>query len=418
MFYCPECEPDGHPHGYGLDAERCVAWCWLLRERERVPRVNGDAWSDLLPAIARHLLGDPPAIEAGETWRYGKRGSLALHVDGPQRGTFRDFEAGVSGGVLDLVTHLVEHVNGRTAAAAWLKAEGLAPDGPHSPASRRTPARPADDGPDRLGLRDDADAKALAYAKMIWSATVQAGEVDAVRRYLARHWCWPPEIALPDCVRWLSVPAARIASRRLPAKACGALVWSFYVAGRAANAPPMSLLSGVQLEAMVPDGHRLTAWPSSSSTREAKRLTHGRLRGAYLQLPAPEAAALLVLVEGPVDALAARWLHPGAVVWCCGGALRLDPGELPAGVNAVLIEADADATPLADEIGRGLQAAGGAVQIGERQQGDVAEALALRISEHYHEKAAVLEYDGERPRHEAEAKAEAWRPFTQPGNRP
>ena len=67
---------------------------------------------------------------------------------------------------------------------------------------------------------------------MIWSAIVQAGEVDAVRRYLARRWCWPPEIALPDCVRWLSVPAARIASRRLPAKACGALVW-FFLRGRA-----------------------------------------------------------------------------------------------------------------------------------------------------------------------------------------
>ena len=160
----------------------------------------------------------------------------------------------------------------------------------------------------------------LAYAKMIWSAIVQAGEVDAVRRYLARRWCWPPEIALLDCVRWLSVPAARIASRRLPAKACGTLVWSFYVAGRAANAPPMSLLSGVQLEALVPDGHRLTAWPSSSSTREAKRLTHGRLRGAYLQLPAPEAAALLVLVRG--TRRRPRGLHPGAVVWCCGGRRR------------------------------------------------------------------------------------------------
>ena len=68
-----------------------------------------------MPAIARHLLGDPPAIEAGGSWRYGKRGSLAVHVDGPQRGTFRDFEAGKSGGVLDLVLHLVEHVNDRTA---------------------------------------------------------------------------------------------------------------------------------------------------------------------------------------------------------------------------------------------------------------------------------------------------------------
>ena len=59
----------------------------------------------------------------------------------------------------------------------------------------------------------------------------------------------------------------------------------------------------------------------------------------------------------------------------------------------------------ADEIGRGLQAAGVAVRIGERGRGDVAEALALRISEHYHERAAVLEYDGERPRAEAEAEA-------------
>ena len=199
--------------------------------------------------------------------------------------------------------------------------------------------------------------------------------------------------------------------RRLPAGAAGALVFRFDVDARA--------LTAVQLEALASDGQRLTAWPSSSSTREAKRLTHGRLRGAYLQRPAPEATAL-VLVEGPVDALAARWLHPGAVVWCCGGALRLDPSELPAGVDAVLIEADA--VRRADEIGRGLQAAGVAVRIGERGRGDVAEALALRISEHYRERAAVLEYDGERPRTEAEAEAEAlaaaWRPFTRPGDRP
>ena len=102
----------------------------------------------------------------------------------------------------------------------------------------------------------------------------------------------------------LSVPAARIASRRLPAGAAGALVFRFDVDAQA--------LAAVQLEALTTDGQRLTAWPSSSSTREAKRLTHGRLRGAYLQLPAPEATAL-VLVEGPVDALAARWLHPGTV---------------------------------------------------------------------------------------------------------
>ena len=56
---------------------------------------------------------------------------------------------------------------------------------------------------------------------------------------------------------------------------------------------------------------------------------------------------------------------------------------------------------------------GGVVELVTRERGDVAEALALRISEHYHERAAVLEYDGERPRAEAEADAlaAAWRPF-------
>ena len=141
--------------------------------------------------LERSIAGDPPAIEAGGSWRYGKRGSLAVHVDGPQRGTFRDFEAGKSGGVLDLVLHLVEHVNDRTAAAAWLRAEGLLAPHAQTPVERRTPVHPSGPGPDRERQRDDADARALAYARSIWSATVQAGEVDAVRRYLARRWCWP-----------------------------------------------------------------------------------------------------------------------------------------------------------------------------------------------------------------------------------
>ena len=186
----------------------------------------------------------------------------------------RDFEAGVSGGVLDLVLPGCKQR-----------------DWPHTihrrPLSAVPPSTPFRPGPsDRERQRDDADGRALAYARSIWSETVQAGDVDAVRRYLARRWCWPPEIALPDCVHWLSVPAARIASRRLPA---GALVFRFDVDART--------LAAVQLEALASDGQRLTAWPSSSNTQEAKRLTHGRLRGAYLQLPAPEATAL-VLVEG------------------------------------------------------------------------------------------------------------------------
>ena len=50
-----------------LDIEQTVeAASFMKAGAGKVPRVNGDAWSDLLPAIARHLLGDPPAIEAGD----------------------------------------------------------------------------------------------------------------------------------------------------------------------------------------------------------------------------------------------------------------------------------------------------------------------------------------------------------------
>ena len=40
-------------------------------------------WPALLPDVARRLLGDPDATESGgATWRYGNRGSLAVHVGG------------------------------------------------------------------------------------------------------------------------------------------------------------------------------------------------------------------------------------------------------------------------------------------------------------------------------------------------
>ena len=61
------------------------------------------------PDVARLLLGEPTATElGGDTLRYRTRGSLAVHVGGDRRGTWRDFEADVSGGTLALI----EHFNG------------------------------------------------------------------------------------------------------------------------------------------------------------------------------------------------------------------------------------------------------------------------------------------------------------------
>ena len=70
---------------------------------------NDTDWPTLLPDVARRLLGEPPRTEhGGDTWRYRSRGSLAVHVGGDRRGTWRDFEADVSGGALALVQHVAQ----------------------------------------------------------------------------------------------------------------------------------------------------------------------------------------------------------------------------------------------------------------------------------------------------------------------
>ena len=80
---------------------------------------NATDFAALLPDVARRLLGDPPRIGADE-WRYGSRGSLAVHVGGAARGTWHDFEADRSGGgVLDLIEHLQQTAT-RPAPWRWL----------------------------------------------------------------------------------------------------------------------------------------------------------------------------------------------------------------------------------------------------------------------------------------------------------
>ena len=61
-------------------------------------------WDSLIEPMALALLGDPPRKrQHGSEWRYRGKGSLAVHVDGPRPGTWRDHEEGKGGGVLALV---------------------------------------------------------------------------------------------------------------------------------------------------------------------------------------------------------------------------------------------------------------------------------------------------------------------------
>ena len=100
--------------------------------RVLVPRpLTETDWAALLEPVARELLGDPVRRPASGEWRYRRKGSLAVHVAGPRRGTWRDHEADVGGGVLELLAH-VEGLARPEAlvVAASPGAVGWPPDGP------------------------------------------------------------------------------------------------------------------------------------------------------------------------------------------------------------------------------------------------------------------------------------------------
>ena len=81
-------------------------------------------WGAMMGDVAIALLGEPnTALSSGREQRYGRQGSLAVHIAGSYAGWFRDHEAGESGGVLDLVQR--ERGGDRREALAWLCAHGF-----------------------------------------------------------------------------------------------------------------------------------------------------------------------------------------------------------------------------------------------------------------------------------------------------
>ena len=85
--------------------------------------MSAELQSDLggmIEPVARLLLGDPnERLSGGGELRFGANGSLAVHVSGDHRGTWRDHEAGAGGGVLDLIIH--RQGGDRKQAAQWLR---------------------------------------------------------------------------------------------------------------------------------------------------------------------------------------------------------------------------------------------------------------------------------------------------------
>ena len=230
-------------------------------------------WPALLEPVALALLGEPSKrLRHGAEWRYRGKGSLAVHVGGQRRGTWRDHEAGVGGGVLALVEH-IEGV-GRAESLQWLRDHGLLDgDTATPPPPRRPQSSPA---PDR---------NTVEYARQLWDAAVPVPSDPAhpARRWMARRHLWRAAVPLPPSIRWL---------RRDRGPSVGVVMAAF-------RPPGARHLSGVQLVHVGADG--LPALDKDGADGLNKR-SYGSMVGAVCVVGLP--AEALTVCEGLADALA------------------------------------------------------------------------------------------------------------------
>ena len=115
--------------------------------------MNKTDWRGLMPDVAHKLLGKPSRRTARE-WRYGSKGSLDIYLES---GTWKDYESGEGGGVLDLIQRKLQ--TDRTGTLDWLTHEGLLP----GETARRMPQNPQNGtGPGLLPFKNDRGASTRA----------------------------------------------------------------------------------------------------------------------------------------------------------------------------------------------------------------------------------------------------------------
>lgn len=269
--------------------------------------MNDTDWAALLEPVARRLLADRLCRENGGDLRFGRRGSLVVHLRGPQAGTWHDFEDDVSGGTLRLVEHVL-HVD-RADALRWLEAERLIPPRDEDQAAYQPP-------PPAPRPRARAPSRSAPLAAAILRASVNADNTPA-RAYLAARWTWPPEQlgpdqlgpALPADVRWCAardVPA----EAHLPDDAAGVLIYVLRRPGEADFEPAVSL------EGLTAAGELLQP--------KRWRRTYGSKTGRVFTA-ADRPGGSVVLVEGECDALAVALVTIAGAVRAVGGSAGFRP---------------------------------------------------------------------------------------------
>jgi len=145
---------------------------------------------DRLPQLLYELLGKP-AAKTGTEWRYRRKGSLSVRVDGAKAGQWFDHEAGHGGGFVALVAH--ELGCDQESARDWVaERTGVRPTGSGTP---KAVPRPRLKAPEPS--REELAAKARVEAQQVLA---EASPAPAGHPYLVTKGIQPHGILIdPFC---------------------------------------------------------------------------------------------------------------------------------------------------------------------------------------------------------------------------
>ena len=329
-------------------------------------------WPDLAPDIATALLGDP-TTQTPREWRYGRKGSLRIDL---KKGSYYDFENQIGGGMVDLVCHQ-RHCD-RDSALAWLKDQGFLRNTPKpnkSPTRSLTTPRQSHEKarteanrakPTQTPQNSKKAPDSAEKARMVLAHAEPAGN-DPLKTYLLGRKVWPPLHPHPP-VYWIW---NRNCPVWLPKGSAGAAVF---------HLRSVTGVHACQIEALDDSGRRV---PYKDEDRY--RRTYGTAKGTVFianQPVIPEPPPLVVITEGPLDALAAYWMQPWTWALCLATIGTLDKCPLwPLPKNVpIQIMTDGDiAGRRASLLRDRLQTKGWEVSVHHPEHGDPADALARLV---------------------------------------
>ena len=247
-------------------------------------------WGAIAPEVALRLKGEP-RIKSRTEWRWGNKGSFAFY---PDKGMFCDFEAGVSGGVIKMVSHC--EALDRQQAMQWLVDNNFLTQNNTATRPRPPILKPK---PTPKPSKRPHDPGKLDYGLRLWH---ESRPVPIDDNHPARRWSGgllAPTTPVPDAIRFHRERGFIVC--------CVATLVNWLEAYPGTPVP-----EAVHVIAITPQGEKRCPAKWNGDNKR----TFGCVNGCGIFLIGDPSDNTINLCEGIADALAIHHQKPGAVIAC------------------------------------------------------------------------------------------------------